>query len=677
MRAAVVLQVLVAATALSTAMAVLTPFTLIDGVANDAATATRVAIDPRVDLAEAGVVVLLLDEKSVNAEPLDAMPRTLMSPVWAALTEKALANGATGVGFDFILAFDGGDLRIGDARPLKNYDTPFLRVLLRETRAGNLFIGRSRDIVPARRFAGIARDRGMAFVDVTADPDGVVRRIHPFFSVAEGNVSPSLSGALLKDGETADIQITPPAPLTDLPAVSVIDVLACDEPSALAGLFNGRAVLVGSGLPGEDRITAPDRFMRRSPVTSGTGPCDFPRPAITAQGADVPGVFVHAAAIDARLSGWALRPASLLTVGLVAALAAALAGLAGLTIAPVLAATTVVALGLIGFAGAAWAQDAGILFPAARPAGAALIGFVAGWAGRLLFLDRRSRALRASFGRYVAPELVDRILAQEKLPELEGEQRYVTIMFADLSGFTALSERVDGKTLTATVNAYLGIIAGEVERSGGYVDKFIGDAVMAMWNAPADHDDHERVAVAAAVGIRDAVAAAAERDRARGLPAFSIKVGVNSGHAIVGNVGSEKRLNYTAVGDAVNIAARMEGLPAVFATPVVVGEACARAAAADFAMLEIASIQVKGRKEPVAVYAPLDEAARLHLPAYAAALQAYRNRAFDKAADGWRALSARDWSGAAIAAVMVDFADLAAEETLDESWAGFLVMKTK
>lgn len=651
------------------------PFTTIDGVADDAAAAVRVAaLGPR-DMSDAAVAVLVLDEKSVDTAPLSNMPRALMSPVWAALSEKALAHGAERVAFDFILAFDGAELRLGETQPLKDYDASFLKLLFREARKGRIVIGRSKDLTPARRFAAVARG-GVAYVDLAADADGVARRIRPGFTLTDGGIAPTLSGALLGVETTEPIPVTPPAPLTDLPSASVIDVLACNDPDALKRLFEGRSVVIGAGLPGEDRLRSPDRFMARSPPPEAASRCDFPRPDVDAAGG-APGVFLHAAAVDAVRSGWALAPASPLAVGLVAAVVAVLAAALSLGLQPLPGAVGAFVLAAIGFAGAAWAQEAGALFPAARPGLAALIGFAGGWAGRLLFLDRRARALRQSFGRYVAPELVERILAQDQLPKLEGERRHVAIMFADLSGFTALSEKVDGETLTATVNSYLGVIAREVERTGGYVDKFIGDAVMAMWNAPADLPDHERAAVRAGVAVRDAVDAAAARDEARGLPNFSIKIGVNSGQAIVGNVGSENRLNYTAVGDVVNIAARMEGLPSVFLTPMVVGADCARAAADDFEMLEIASIQVKGREEPVAVFAPYAADDRPWFEAYAAALSAYRARDFGAAAAGWRRLAGEDWSGAKLSGAMAEFADVAAEERLDDDWSGAVVMKTK
>lgn len=677
MRAALTLPVILAAALVAGALSVVAPFTALDGLADDAAAAVRVAMFGEHDMSSAKVVVLTLDERSVAAPPLDAVPRALMSPIWASLTEKALGHGADAVALDFILAFDASNFRVGDAEPLKGYDTRFLKLLRQEGGAGRLWIGRSKDLTPARRFSAVARRGGLAYVDVAADPDGVARRMRSGYTLTDGAIAPTLSGALLGLETAAAVPVTSPAPLTALPSASVIDVLACDDPAALRRLFEGRAVLIGSGLPGEDRLRSPDRFMPRPPVEAPGAPCEFSRPNVAGGSGGAPGVYLHAAAVDAVRSGWALASAKPSTVAVLAAIAAALAAFISLRLKPFGAAVGAFCIGAIGFAGAAWSQEAGVLLPAARPALAGLIGFGFGWAGRLFFLERRARALRAGFGRYVAPELVDRLLAQDRLPELDGEQRHVAIMFADLSGFTALSERVDGKTLTATVNAYLGIIAAEVERSGGYVDKFIGDAVMAIWNAPADLPDHERAAVKAAVAIRDAVEAAAAADEARGMPSFSIKVGVKSGPAIVGNVGAANRLNYTAVGDTVNIAARLEGLPSALKTPVVLGAECAAAASDDFPMLEVASIQVKGRQEPVAVYAPLQESDRPFMEAYAVVLNAYRARSFSAAAEGWRALAAREWSGTALAAAMAEIAVDTASEQPGPDWAGQIIMKTK
>ncbi len=682
------LAVLVAAAA-GGGLAALAPPTALDGAAGDGAAALRALVAPG-GFAAPQVALVLLDEASAADPRLESTPRALMSPVWAALAETALAHGAVSVGFDFIFAFDAAAFRIGDEAPLARHDDAFLQLLRQEGRAGRLAIGRSAALAPARRFALMAGGAGLAHVDIETEPDGVVRRVRTAFRTAEGGLAPTLSGALTGAGDAPrTLNIIPPAPLDALPAARLADVLACAEAggaAALATFFGGRVVLVGGALPGEDRFRAPDRFFPTSetaPEAQGD-PCALAPPSIRGPGGDLPGVFLHAAAADAILSGWAPEPTPPALDAALAALFAALAAFAGLRLAPARAAAAAAGLAALGFAGAAAALEAGVLAPAARPGLAALLGFAIGWAGRLLLLDRRARALRDSFSRYLAPALVDRMLSQERLPALEGEPREITVMFADLSGFTALSEKVnsgelEATVLTATVNAYLSIIAAEVERSGGYVDKFIGDAVMALWNAPVEAPDHARAAVRAAVAIRELVPAAGRRDRARNLPAFAVKIGVNAGPAIVGNVGTETRMNYTAIGDAVNLAARLEGLCSTFGTEIVLGPGVAAVSADDFDMLEIAPIRVKGRREPASVFTPLAKGAEpARSAAFAAALSLWREARFGEAAAAWEALTDGEWHGAGAAAAMARFAREAAEGTPPPpDWDGAVTMTAK
>src|SRR5262249_27240955 len=149
--------------------------------------------------------------------------------------------------------------------------------------------------------------------------------------------------------------------------------------------------------------------------------------------------------------------------------------------------------------------------------------------------------------------------------------REVTVMFADLSGFTAMSGKVEPEVLNRLTNHYLGLIVEQVEATGGYVDKFIGDAVLALWGAPAPDARH------AINGVRAALAAVArvrqEHDvaQSRGERGFSVKIGMNSGPAVVGNVGTEHRYNYTAVGETVNVASRLESVPGIYGCQIVIG----------------------------------------------------------------------------------------------------------
>jgi class 3 adenylate cyclase len=228
---------------------------------------------------------------------------------------------------------------------------------------------------------------------------------------------------------------------------------------------------------------------------------------------------------------------------------------------------------------------------------------------------------------------------------LGGERRAVSIMFADLSGFTALSGRVDPETLMEVTNHYLGLLVAAVEATGGYVDKFIGDAVMGMWGAPVADPDHAAHAARAALASVAAVAAAKAEADAAGRPGYSVKMGLNSGPAVVGNVGAPRRYNYTAIGETVNIAARLESVPHDYDCAIVMGPATAAAIAGHFVTCELDWVKVKGKDEPLAVYELIAEtetagATEVAYPAqYAAALALYRAGEFAKAAAAWRAIT--------------------------------------
>jgi adenylate cyclase len=203
--------------------------------------------------------------------------------------------------------------------------------------------------------------------------------------------------------------------------------------------------------------------------------------------------------------------------------------------------------------------------------------------------------------------------------------------------------------LMRTTNQHLGYIVEQVEATGGYVDKFIGDAVMAIWGAPAADPQHAvhgiRAAMAAAARIRCAHEAAKARDEF----GFAVKIGLNSGPAVVGNVGTDKRYNYTAIGETVNIAARLESVPDLYACQIVIGPRTAELAGAEFLLRELDAIRVKGREAPLTVFEPLAEQAhatpdqRARSERFAEALAHYRAMRFTEAAAIWEALSRAEW----------------------------------
>ena len=226
-------------------------------------------------------------------------------------------------------------------------------------------------------------------------------------------------------------------------------------------------------------------------------------------------------------------------------------------------------------------------------------------------LDKERRHIRRIFQRYLAPSMVERVVSNPKLPELGGELRELTILFSDLRGFTALSERLGPAALTRVVNAFLDAATEAILEHGGTVDKYVGDAIMAFWNAPLDQPDHPALACRAALRIRERLERLNEsvaQDQA--FPRLEAGIGINTGLCTVGNFGSNRRFDYSAIGDAVNVAARLEGETKTHGMAILLGPETA-ARVTDFASLPIGSVRLRGRVKPLEIHALVgDESVR-------------------------------------------------------------------
>ena len=232
--------------------------------------------------------------------------------------------------------------------------------------------------------------------------------------------------------------------------------------------------------------------------------------------------------------------------------------------------------------------------------------FLGTLAARLTGEERTRRRLRQLFSRYVAEEVVEKLVAADRLPDLGGEALNVTILFADIRNFTTISEQLTPHEVVEMLNAYFGQICEIIWREGGTVDKFIGDAVMAMFGAPVPQPDHARQALATALAMaakaKEFQAWMAQRFLGKNLPEFRIGIGVHSGEAVVGNLGSQKKMEFTAIGDTVNIASRLEGLTKQLGWTVVASYATIQAAGAGVITGPRQELQVKGRQAAVVVY---------------------------------------------------------------------------
>jgi adenylate cyclase len=223
--------------------------------------------------------------------------------------------------------------------------------------------------------------------------------------------------------------------------------------------------------------------------------------------------------------------------------------------------------------------------------------------------QRRRREIQGAFSQYVAPQVVQRLIADPSLLNLGGETREMTILFADIRGFTSISEAMkdDPQGLTRMINDILTPLSDIVMEHRGTIDKYMGDCIMAFWNAPLDDPDHALHAVKAGLAmlaampginmkLTESVAGRAD------LPSIRIGVGINSGECVVGNMGSEKRFDYSVLGDAVNIASRLEGLCKTYGTELIIGESVAAQLPSGMVPREIDRIAVRGRSESQSIF---------------------------------------------------------------------------
>ncbi|MBE8159082.1 MAG: adenylate/guanylate cyclase domain-containing protein [Betaproteobacteria bacterium] len=241
-------------------------------------------------------------------------------------------------------------------------------------------------------------------------------------------------------------------------------------------------------------------------------------------------------------------------------------------------------------------------------------GFVVEW--------RSSRNLKSTFGQYVPPELAKR-MGERHTMSLEGESREISVLFSDVRNFTSISETFAPQELTKMMNRMLTVLSEEIHNQNGTVDKFIGDAVMAFWNAPLDDPDHAAKSVASAMAMQVSMQKLSDELVKEGHPPMRLGVGICSGEANVGNMGSKLRMAYTAMGDTVNVASRVEGLTKYYRVGVLVTESTYALCTASGIKFRLADeVRVKGRDKVLKIYEPLGNE-NLLTPEKRAALEVY------------------------------------------------------
>ncbi|MBK6393349.1 MAG: adenylate/guanylate cyclase domain-containing protein [Betaproteobacteria bacterium] len=515
-------------------------------------------------------------------------------------------------------------------------------------------------------------------LDPAFDADGLVRRV-PMVKRYRDGYHPALALATV----AAAVEAKSIRPRFDANGdLEAIDAGGLVVPVA----HDGTALVPFRGPPGAyrsfsaadilDGRIAPDAFAGAI-VLVGTSAKGLQDLRSTPLAPDFPGVEIHAGLVSGMLEGDMMSvPAGareiaaliVLVAGLVAVFALPwrrpVAGIAGIV---------VLAAAVVGVASYFWTRQNAVVGVA--PA-LVMLSLLLIWNLLSGFLReaRETRALAGMFGEYVPPERVAQMRASGQRFSLEGESREMSVLFSDIRDFTAHSERLAPREISALLNDYLSSMTSAIHDRRGTVDKYVGDAIMAFWGAPVANAEHAADAVRAALAMQRAMPAIREGYAARGWPAIAMGVGVNTGTMSVGDMGSRFRKAYTVLGDAVNLASRLEGLTKVYGVPILCGEAT-RAAVPDVVWREIDRVRVKGRASAVAIFEPLAEAgdapAQARASRWEAALALYHAQRFDEARTAFDAI-AQDAADHALATLFatrcVTFAAAPPEPDWDGAW---------
>jgi len=251
----------------------------------------------------------------------------------------------------------------------------------------------------------------------------------------------------------------------------------------------------------------------------------------------------------------------------------------------------------------AW-TNAQLVLPIAAPVLLVVLLFALQMTYGFFVESRGKRQLAHLFGQYVPPELVEEMSLKMEEINLDGEMREMSVLFSDVRGFTTISESLEPKELTDYINAFLTPITKVIHDNRGTIDKYMGDAVMAFWGAPLEDDQHALHALNAAIGIVERMKSLRQEFSEKHWPEIYVGVGVNTGHMNVGNKGSEFRVDYTILGDAVNLGSRLEGLTKIYGVDIITSE-FTRHAVPEYEYRELDKVRVKGKDKPVAIYEPL------------------------------------------------------------------------
>ncbi len=541
------------------------------------------------DSGDCPIVLVVIDEDSFEriSEPL-----ILWQGHFAQVLDRLVDAGASAVGIDLILPdvseLDPNGQRglVGSLLGAEGEGVP-VRLVYR--------IGKSGSAPASPMLAMAIGQEGFAFANLTTDEDDFVRRQELFAQDGEGQSVAGFAASLALtrmdsiDGARALdpilINYRGPDPFPRIPFWTVLEEAAIGG-RPLRELVSGKIVLIGLYDEGDLHPT----------------PLYFWPPQSVLPFRRTPGLAIHANTLNTLIEGNYLEPVSLSARRALTFLLVLAVTLLAWKFPPLPAALQ--SGGLVGgyclFA-LTWAFSSGSVYFVVGPVTGALAAFALSQSAQYVLVGKEKRRLRSLFGRYVNESVIEELMQRHEALVLGGEKRSVSILFSDIRDFTTLTEKSVPEELVALLNRYLEAMVYAIHSHGGMVDKFIGDAVMAVFGAPVPTENHAVDAVRAASAMRSALARLNRQLRREGLPELRTGIGIHSGEAIIGNVGSPDRLEYTAIGDAVNTAARLESLTKQYSAPILVSRATFEQLSGTFSGESLGEVQLKGKATLVEV----------------------------------------------------------------------------
>ncbi|MDR3468787.1 MAG: adenylate/guanylate cyclase domain-containing protein [Xanthobacteraceae bacterium] len=537
---------------------------------------------------------------------------------------------------------------------------------------------------------------GLGLISIKPERDGIIRRVAMVMRAA-GNPLPSLSTEILRVASNSEALLIKADDL----GVSSVKLRGFEIPTDRNGQIwvhfshHDPARFVSAVDVLEGRVPA-DRVAGHV-VLIGTSAVGLLDTKTTPVDPVVPGVEVHAQILENVLGHSTLSQPNFATAAEI--VVALVVGGVIVWLVPVFGPLVIMLFGAViavVIAGASW-----YLFTAQRllidptfPLVSSFFIYIVLVFTNYISEQAQRRRIRSAFGQYLSPALVERLAKSPEDLVLGGEVRSLTVMFSDVRGFTTLSEtyKNDPQGLISLMNRLLTPLTNAIVNRQGTIDKYMGDAIMAFWNAPLDDPAHEANACNAALDMMEemrelnvARRAEAEQGGAPFIP-INIGIGLNTGNCVVGNMGSDLRFDYSALGDSVNLASRLEGQSKTYGVPIVLGSNTAQAVKDKFAVIEIDFIRVKGKTEPEIVYAVFGREDLLHSPQFQALrdlnialLAHYRSRDWDGALGSIEKIRATDGEGRLAECCTIYEKRIAAfrEQPPGADWDGVFTLTTK